>query len=45
MTGRIPFWTALLTEGLPMEPLLGFGFMRIAYEDYFQSVHTLCRAR
>lgn len=40
MTGRIPFWTALLTEGLPKEPLLGFGFMRIAYEDYFQSVHT-----
>ena len=40
MTGRIPFWTALLTEGLPKEPLLGFGFMRISYTDYFQSVHT-----
>lgn len=40
MTGRVPFWTALLTEGLPKEPLLGFGYMRIAYEDYFQSVHT-----
>jgi len=40
MTGRIPFWHALLTEGLPKEPLFGFGFMRIAYKDYFQSVHT-----
>jgi len=40
MTGRLPFWTALLNEGLPKEPLLGFGFMRIAYRDFFQSVHT-----
>ena len=40
MTGRLPFWTALLTEGLPKEPLLGFGFMRIAYTTYFSSVHT-----
>lgn len=40
MTGRLPFWTALITEGLPKEPLFGFGFMRIAYKDYFQSVHT-----
>jgi O-antigen ligase len=40
MTGRLPFWKALITEGLPQEPLFGFGFMRIAYKDYFQSVHT-----
>ncbi len=40
MTGRLPFWTALLNEGLPREPLLGFGFMRIDYKDFFQSVHT-----
>ena len=40
MTGRLPFWKALLTEGLPKEPLFGFGYMRIAYKDYFQSVHT-----
>jgi O-antigen ligase len=40
MTGRLPFWTALLTEGLPKEPLFGFGFMRIAYTDLFESVHT-----
>lgn len=40
MTGRLPFWQALLTEGLPNEPYFGFGFMRIAYKDYFQGVHT-----
>jgi len=40
MTGRLPFWQALITEGLPKEPFLGFGFMRIAYKDYFQGVHT-----
>lgn len=40
MTGRLPFWKALLSEGLPKEPLFGFGYMRIAYGDYFQSVHT-----
>jgi O-antigen ligase len=40
MTGRLPFWEALLTEGLPKEPFFGFGFMRIAYKDYFQGVHT-----
>jgi O-antigen ligase len=40
MTGRIPFWKALITEGLPREPLLGFGFMRIDYYDHFESIHT-----
>lgn len=40
MTGRLPFWTALVTEGLPREPWLGFGFMRIDYNEYFQSTHT-----
>ena len=40
MTGRLPFWTALLNEGLPESPLFGFGFMRIAWTDTFQSVHT-----
>ncbi len=40
MTGRLPFWKALISEGLPKEPLLGFGFMRIAYKDYFQGAHT-----
>lgn len=40
LTGRLPFWTALINEGLPREPLLGFGFMRIDYKEYFQSTHT-----
>lgn len=40
LTGRLPFWEALILEGLPREPLLGFGFMRIDYKEYFQSVHT-----
>jgi exopolysaccharide production protein ExoQ len=40
MTGRLPFWKALINEGLPREPLLGFGFMRIDYKEYFQSTHT-----
>ncbi len=40
MTGRLPFWKALVSEGLPREPLLGFGFMRIDYNDAFQSIHT-----
>lgn len=40
MTGRLPFWKALLTEGLPREPLLGFGFMRINYTTYFQGANT-----
>jgi O-antigen ligase len=29
-----------INEGLPREPLLGFGFMRIDYKEYFQSAHT-----
>jgi exopolysaccharide production protein ExoQ len=40
MTGRMPFWKALVTEGLPREPLFGFGFQRIDYKDHFESVHT-----
>lgn len=40
MTGRLPFWKALIAEGLPREPMLGFGFMRIDYHDHFESVHT-----
>lgn len=40
MTGRLPFWTALITEGWPREPLLGFGFQRINYTTYFSGVHT-----
>lgn len=40
MTGRLPFWTALLNEGIIKEPFFGFGFMRINYTDYFQGLNT-----
>ncbi len=40
MTGRIPFWTALLQEGIIKEPFFGYGFMRINYTDYFESLNT-----
>lgn len=40
MTGRMPFWKALITEGLPREPFFGFGFMRIDYNSRFESVHS-----
>jgi exopolysaccharide production protein ExoQ len=40
MTGRIPFWTALLNEGIVKEPFFGYGFMRINYTDYFESLNT-----
>ncbi len=40
MTGRLPFWKALISEGLIKAPWFGFGFMRIAEGDYFISVHS-----
>lgn len=40
MTGRIPFWTALLNEGIVREPFFGYGFMRINYFDTFQGDNT-----
>lgn len=40
MTGRLPFWTDLIMEGFPREPILGFGFMRISYSDKFDSIHA-----
>jgi len=40
MTGRIPFWKALLDEGLVKSPWVGFGYMRIAEGDYFISLHS-----
>ena len=40
MTGRLPSGKHCWQRGLPKEPLFGFGYMRIAYKDYFQSVHT-----
>ncbi len=38
MTGRLPFWKALLNEGIVKEPWLGFGFQRIYYTDHFVSL-------
>lgn len=40
MTGRLPFWTALLNECIVREPYFGYGFMRINYTDYFQGLNT-----
>ncbi len=40
MTGRIPFWSALLNEGIVKEPLLGFGFQRIFYTNRFVSMNA-----
>ena len=40
MTGRLPFWKALLNEGIVREPFFGFGFMRINYTEYFQGLNT-----
>ncbi len=38
MTGRLPFWKALLNEGIVKEPWLGFGFQRIYYTERFVSL-------
>jgi len=40
MTGRIPFWKDLLTINFPKEPIFGYGFMRIDYNDRFESLHS-----
>ncbi len=40
MTGRLPFWKALLNEGIVQEPFFGYGFMRIYYKDKFQGANT-----
>lgn len=40
MTGRLPFWTDLITDGFPKRPLLGYGFMCIAEGEYFHSIHA-----
>ncbi len=40
MTGRLPFWKALLGEALPKEPYFGYGFMNIYYTKKFQGKNT-----
>lgn len=43
MTGRLPFWTDLITDAFPERPILGYGFMRISpntFDDKFDSIHA-----
>ncbi len=44
MTGRLPFWTDLINDSFPREPIWGFGFMRISYSDKFDSIHAYAAA-
>jgi O-antigen ligase len=39
-TGRLPFWSDLLTYNFPKAPWLGFGYMRIDIADKFDSLHA-----
>ncbi|MCC6723129.1 MAG: O-antigen ligase family protein [Saprospiraceae bacterium] len=40
MTGRLPFWQDLFTDGFTKRPLLGYGFMCVAEGEYFESIHS-----
>ncbi len=43
MTGRLPFWSDLITFGFPDKPILGYGFMSISpspFTDKFDSIHA-----
>ena len=43
MTGRLPFWSDLITFGFPERPILGYGFMSISpspFTDKFDSIHA-----
>ncbi|MBK8565422.1 MAG: O-antigen ligase family protein [Saprospiraceae bacterium] len=40
MTGRLPFWEDLLTDGFTKRPLFGYGFMCVAEGEYFESIHS-----
>ncbi len=43
MTGRLPFWSDLITFGFPDRPILGYGFMSISpspFTDKFDSIHA-----
>jgi exopolysaccharide production protein ExoQ len=39
-TGRLPFWSDLLTDGFPQKPCFGFGFMQISTHEKFDSLHS-----
>lgn len=43
-TGRLPFWSDLLTYNFPQAPWLGFGYMRIGIADKFDSLHAYAGA-
>ncbi len=43
MTGRLPFWSDLITHGFPDRPILGYGFMSISpspFTNKFDSIHS-----
>lgn len=43
MTGRLPFWSDLITYGFPERPILGYGFMSISsspFTNKFASIHS-----
>ncbi len=43
MTGRLPFWSDLITFGFPERPIFGYGFMSISpspFTDKFDSIHA-----
>ena len=43
MTGRLPFWSDLITYGFPERPILGYGFMSISdspFTNKFDSIHA-----
>ena len=43
MTGRLPFWSDLITYGFPDRPILGYGFMSISaspFTNKFDSIHA-----
>jgi O-antigen ligase len=40
MTGRLPFWRDLLSDGFTKRPLFGYGFMCVAEGEYFESIHS-----
>ncbi len=43
MTGRLPFWSDLITHGFPQRPILGYGFMSISpspFTNKFDSIHA-----
>ncbi len=43
MTGRLPFWKDLITDGFTQSPILGFGFMSISpntFSNKFDSIHA-----